>query len=160
MPTVDHVLPFPSNLRKRQAQASLRDATCAGVRRLISMAPILGRTNPAGVPVVENVMRNLIDAPPDGEGGRERPADTGIAQESRTPEAEYGDYYSRRRQIQAEYIRRREFEQRTGVAWVIETLDEWWERQQREPQRQRQREEIDATMRMLRDQVGDLSAAS
>jgi hypothetical protein len=65
MPIVDRVLPFPHIPRLRQAKASLRDTTHAGVYRLMALAPILGQTNPAGVPVVEHVMRNLIDEPPD-----------------------------------------------------------------------------------------------
>jgi hypothetical protein len=63
------------------------------------MAPILGRTNPAGVPVVEHVMQNLIDAPPpDNTGQEHKPASALPARSgSRTPDAEH------RRRMRADY---------------------------------------------------------
>jgi len=92
MQIADRVLPFLPHRRLRPAKATLSKDTRAGVDHLIAMAPILGRTNPAGVPVVEHVMQNLIDAPtPDDGGQKHTPASTltvhrGAADEH-TPEA-------------------------------------------------------------------------
>jgi len=81
------VLPFLPHRRLRPAKATLSKDTRAGVNHLIAMAPILGRTNPAGVPVVEHVMQNLIDAPPPDDTGQEhKPASTPTARSS--PEAQ------------------------------------------------------------------------
>lgn len=75
MHIVERVRLLPPTRTLRPAKAALNEETRAGVRRLIALAPVLGETNPQSVPFVEQVMQNLIDAPPDGGGERRRPAD-------------------------------------------------------------------------------------
>lgn len=60
------VLKFPPIGPLRPAKARLRPDTQAGVKRLIALAPLLGRHNPRSVPAVERVMLNLIGDPPNG----------------------------------------------------------------------------------------------
>jgi hypothetical protein len=134
MPIVnaDRVLPFP---RLRPAKATLDDDTRDGVRHLIAMAPILGATNPEGVPVVEHVMQNLIDAPPPDDGSGVEPSAPTVARQVSPLEAD------RRRQIQAHY----------QALVMDQVLDQWIERQ---------RARSEQSIRMLKDQAGDLSAAS
>jgi len=58
------VLTFSSPTAKpHPAKAVLDKGTHAGVKRLIALAPRLGRNNPGAVPTVESLMRDLIGAP-------------------------------------------------------------------------------------------------
>jgi hypothetical protein len=66
------VLQFPSIGRPLPVKARLRPNIEAGVQRIITLAPVLGRCNPDAVATVEEVMRNLIGPPP--HGGLERTA--------------------------------------------------------------------------------------
>jgi hypothetical protein len=74
MLNVDRVLRFPTNHKRRPVKATLSKDTHPGVAHIQTLAPILGRTNPENVPVVERIMQNFIDyAPPrDGEGGHKQ----------------------------------------------------------------------------------------
>lgn len=138
MQTADRLLLFPTRVKLRPAKATLSDDTRAGVDRLIAMAPILGKTNPEGVPVVEHVMQNLIAAPaPDDDGGHQESVID--RQVSTTHEAEY---HHRHRHLQAQY---------QAMFTGQELINEWIERQ---------RARSEQTIRMLKDQAGDLSAAS
>lgn len=68
MRTASNVFRFDRSSRKlRSAKAVLRSDTRAGVREIITLAPVLGRIDPLGVPTVIEVMRNLIE-PPDPSG--------------------------------------------------------------------------------------------
>jgi hypothetical protein len=74
MLNVDRVLRFPANQKLQPVKATLSDRPPACVNRLMTMVPILGRTNPENVPVAEHVIQSLIDAPPpDDDGGHKHP---------------------------------------------------------------------------------------
>jgi hypothetical protein len=68
------ILPFLVIGKLPQAKARLRPKIEAGVQRIITLAPVLGRVNPDAVATVEEVIRNLIGTPPGGglERRRER----------------------------------------------------------------------------------------
>jgi hypothetical protein len=130
----------------RPAKATLRADVEVSVQRSIGKLPVLGQRNPDAALLIERSIDDYMP-PPDDDGGHahsvEEPV---IARDIRTPEAEN----LRRRQIQAEYIRQRESERRAEM--MDELLDA--------VQRDRQRRQSEQMIRMLRDQAGDLSAAS
>lgn len=64
------VFQFPVIGKLSLAKARLRPNIEAGVQRIITLAPVLGRCNPNAVATVEEVIRNLIGSPP--HGGLER----------------------------------------------------------------------------------------
>jgi len=76
------VFQFPIIGKLSQAKACLRPGIEAGVQRIITLAPVLGRCNPDAVATVEEVIRNLIGSPPRG-GLERRVRDRGILKAQR-----------------------------------------------------------------------------
>lgn len=85
MPSARDVLTFPPAPVLRVAKARLRDNTPPAVKRLCALAPVLYRRNPKSVPVVEEVMRNLIGDPPDGGKEQDPPRHATAAHGVRPP---------------------------------------------------------------------------